>query len=234
MNPSNKEWIKDVKLADIIDFLRKLCTLLNIAHKEVVFENISNIENEPNVVEEEEELVEEEVVEEEEDVVEEEEEDKVVEEEEDVVEEEEDVVEEAEEDKVVKEEVVEEEVVEEEEVPNRVCKKCSKKKNIDMFKSHGRGYSLSCLECDKPYKRPTGTCIECKASIADKRAERCVACAKKASRLVVDRPSYVQLKRDLENMSYVACGKKYGVSDNSIRKWIRVYEGKPTKPVFKV
>ena len=218
LNPSNKEWIKDVKLADIIDFLRKLCTLLNIAHKEVVFENISNIENEPKVVEEEEELVEEEVVEEEEDVVEEEE----------------DVVEEAEEDKVVKEEVVEEEVVEEEEVPNRVCKKCSKKKNIDMFKRHGRGYSLSCLECDKPYKRPTGTCIECKASIADKRAERCVACAKKASRLVVDRPSYVQLKRDLENMSYVACGKKYGVSDNSIRKWIRVYEGKPTKPVFKV
>ena len=208
LNPSNKEWIKDVKLADIIDFLRKLCVLLNIAHKEVVFENISEIENEPKVVEEEE-------------VIEEEEEEEVIEEE--VVKEE-----------VVKEEVVKEEVVEEEEVPNRVCKKCSKKKNIDMFKRHGRGYSLSCLECDKPYKRPTGTCIECKASIADKRAERCVACAKKASRLVVDRPSYVQLKRDLENMSYVACGKKYGVSDNSIRKWIRVYEGKPTKPVFKV
>ena len=36
-------------------------------------------------------------------------------------------------------------------------------------------------------------------------------------------------------MSYVACGIKYGVSDNAIRKWLRTYEGNPVrKPVFKV
>ena len=36
-------------------------------------------------------------------------------------------------------------------------------------------------------------------------------------------------------MSYVACGKKYSVSDNSIRNWLKEYERMPVKkPVFKV
>ena len=40
----------------------------------------------------------------------------------------------------------------------------------------------------------------------------------------VPRPSYAQLARDLETMSYCAAGRKYGVSDNAIRKWLRWYE----------
>jgi very-short-patch-repair endonuclease/transposase len=40
----------------------------------------------------------------------------------------------------------------------------------------------------------------------------------------VDRPSYEQLLEDLDNMSYVKVGKKYKVSDNAIRKWIKYYK----------
>jgi transposase-like protein len=29
---------------------------------------------------------------------------------------------------------------------------------------------------------------------------------------------------DIESMSVVAVGRKYGVSDNAVRKWIRGYE----------
>jgi transposase-like protein len=29
---------------------------------------------------------------------------------------------------------------------------------------------------------------------------------------------------DLESMSFLAVGRKYGVSDNAIRKWVRWYE----------
>ena len=43
----------------------------------------------------------------------------------------------------------------------------------------------------------------------------------------VNRPSYGELKRDVELMGYVATGKKYGVSDNSIRKWLKFYESHP-------
>ena len=40
----------------------------------------------------------------------------------------------------------------------------------------------------------------------------------------VARPPYDQLLREVEATSYVAVGRKYGVSDNAIRKWVRAYE----------
>jgi hypothetical protein len=40
----------------------------------------------------------------------------------------------------------------------------------------------------------------------------------------VDRPSYEQLMGDVESMSFLAIGRRYGVSDNAVRKWIRWYE----------
>lgn len=40
----------------------------------------------------------------------------------------------------------------------------------------------------------------------------------------VPRPTYEQLRADLTQMSWVAVGRKYGVSDNAVRKWIRWYE----------
>jgi hypothetical protein len=40
----------------------------------------------------------------------------------------------------------------------------------------------------------------------------------------VSRPPYEQLVADLEASNFVAVGRKYGVSDNAIRKWLRYYE----------
>ncbi len=40
----------------------------------------------------------------------------------------------------------------------------------------------------------------------------------------VERPSYAQLMEDVRSMSMLAVGRKYGVSDNAVRKWIRWYE----------
>jgi hypothetical protein len=40
----------------------------------------------------------------------------------------------------------------------------------------------------------------------------------------VARPSYGQLVADVSSMSFLAVGRKYGVSDNAIRKWLRWYE----------
>lgn len=40
----------------------------------------------------------------------------------------------------------------------------------------------------------------------------------------VERPPYDQLLREIEETSYVAVGRKYGVSDNAIRKWVGWYE----------
>jgi hypothetical protein len=40
----------------------------------------------------------------------------------------------------------------------------------------------------------------------------------------VERPPYEQLLREIKEASYLAVGHKYGVSDNAIRKWVRLYE----------
>jgi hypothetical protein len=40
----------------------------------------------------------------------------------------------------------------------------------------------------------------------------------------VPRPSYDELLADLETMSFCAVGRKYGVSDNAIRKWLKWHE----------
>lgn len=40
----------------------------------------------------------------------------------------------------------------------------------------------------------------------------------------VSRPSYQQLLDDMKTLSFTAIGKKYGVSDNAIRKWIKLYQ----------
>jgi hypothetical protein len=40
----------------------------------------------------------------------------------------------------------------------------------------------------------------------------------------VDRPPYSQLIREVQAIGYLATGRRYGVSDNAIRKWIKQYE----------
>lgn len=40
----------------------------------------------------------------------------------------------------------------------------------------------------------------------------------------VNRPNYTTLLKEVIENGYVSTGKKYGVSDNSIRKWIKFYE----------
>jgi hypothetical protein len=40
----------------------------------------------------------------------------------------------------------------------------------------------------------------------------------------VERPTYERLMAELAASSYVAVGRRYGVSDNAIRKWVRAYE----------
>lgn len=40
----------------------------------------------------------------------------------------------------------------------------------------------------------------------------------------VERPPREKLLAEIEATSYLAVGRKYGVSDNAVRKWVRFYE----------
>ena len=71
----------------------------------------------------------------------------------------------------------------------------------------------------KKYNEPKNECLVCgKLGYGKKYCSH--SCSQLASRKV-DRPTKKQLTNDLEKMSYTAVGRKYGVSDNTIRKWLK-------------
>jgi transposase-like protein len=43
----------------------------------------------------------------------------------------------------------------------------------------------------------------------------------------VARPPYEVLRAEVEALGWSAVGRKYGVSDNAVRKWVRAYEMHP-------
>jgi len=55
-----------------------------------------------------------------------------------------------------------------------------------------------------------------------KYSKMCKICSDKSKRKN-KRPEIGQLKKDIEKLGYVGTGKKYGVSDNAVRKWIKKY-----------
>ena len=63
-------------------------------------------------------------------------------------------------------------------------------------------------------------CIDCGIKI-DKDAKRCIKCHNISRRKIKIRPNKENLVEELKNSSYLAVGKKYGVSDNAIRKWLK-------------
>jgi hypothetical protein len=40
----------------------------------------------------------------------------------------------------------------------------------------------------------------------------------------VDRPPFDVLEAEIKDMGYSAVGRKYGVSDNAVRKWLKAYK----------
>lgn len=74
-------------------------------------------------------------------------------------------------------------------------------------------------------------CIDCGAKVAV-RGTRCKPCLIKSEsfiqnaikrRKVKERPTQEQLTADIAELGYLGTGRKYGVSDNAIRKWEKTF-----------
>lgn len=88
----------------------------------------------------------------------------------------------------------------------------------------GKYYSR---ELDYPLRKAIKTyCMECGVEIT-KGCNYCIKCAH-LHQQVVGRPSAQQLAEEIVSSSFCAVGRKYGVSDNAIRKWCIAYN-LPTK-----
>tara|TARA_Y100000389_G_scaffold192087_1_gene219148 strand:- start:7011 stop:8000 length:990 start_codon:yes stop_codon:yes gene_type:complete len=76
---------------------------------------------------------------------------------------------------------------------------------------------IKCIDCDKIITRGHTRCVTCN----DKHKFN-----NTTSKKVQNRPTLEQLEKDLIELknNYCAIGRKYGVSDNCIRKWIKKYK----------
>lgn len=72
-------------------------------------------------------------------------------------------------------------------------------------------------------EKPEHFCINCQQIKVSAKNLMCVYCARLKSRKV-ERPPYEQLLEELKQTNFLQLGKKYGVCDNTIRKWLAMYE----------
>jgi len=68
-----------------------------------------------------------------------------------------------------------------------------------------------CLHCEKLFKPKQNRIRYCSKECAD------------LSRRKVERPTKKQLQREIKEMSWLALGRKYNVTDSAVRKWARNY-----------
>jgi hypothetical protein len=83
---------------------------------------------------------------------------------------------------------------------------------------------------NKPRGRAPVACAYCGELFRPRRPEQrfcsraCSAAEQGPTLRRVERPPHEQLVAEIAATSYLATGRKYGVSDNAIRKWVRAYE----------
>lgn len=74
--------------------------------------------------------------------------------------------------------------------------------------------SIKLKEKTKSYTK----CLICRENCSTNRCRKCYLLQSRK----VERPSIEQLESDIKQLGYKGTGRKYGVSDNSIRKWIKI------------
>jgi hypothetical protein len=103
-----------------------------------------------------------------------------------------------------------------------VCPNCAA--TFDTHCARGRKIvrvEQDCLRCGASFLPKTGRQRYCSRECGS-RWDRSGIPRPGARR--VDRPPYPQLMREVRALGFCATGRRYGVSDNAIRKWIRAYE----------
>ncbi|MGW8181961.1 MAG: hypothetical protein ACWGQW_24805, partial [bacterium] len=73
-------------------------------------------------------------------------------------------------------------------------------------------------------KKKRGNCVICNEPLTGSQRKYCSNLCKGLALRRTKRPTKATLVKDIERMSWSAIGRKYGVSDNAVRKWAKNYE----------
>lgn len=72
-------------------------------------------------------------------------------------------------------------------------------------------------------RRKRGECIICNKPLVGSQKKYCSNICKGLAFRRTKRPRKESLKKDMQKLSWCAMGRKYGVSDNGVRKWAKDY-----------
>jgi hypothetical protein len=109
-----------------------------------------------------------------------------------------------------------------------VCPNCAATLDTHCGRNNPRPAPRPCLHCGAKFEPRAGTQRYCSSACGQRHQTR--RNDPRPDRRVVDRPPYQQLLTDVKQLGYLATGRRYGVSDNAIRKWIRAYEQASAAP----
>lgn len=106
-----------------------------------------------------------------------------------------------------------------------VCPNCAATFDTHCGRKNRREKPVrSCARCGREFVAKYGSHRYCSHNCGcrwDRSRLRGIA---KPTTRKAERPPYEKLMTEIEATSYLAVGRKYGVSDNSVRKWVRFYE----------
>jgi hypothetical protein len=107
-----------------------------------------------------------------------------------------------------------------------VCPNCAATLDTHCGRAHpGRlPAERGCERCGKTFRPKRGTHRYCSRECGIRWDRSKITGVPRLEGRKVERPSYEQLLREIKTRGFRAVARKYGVSDNAIRKWVRQYE----------
>jgi hypothetical protein len=100
-----------------------------------------------------------------------------------------------------------------------VCPNCAA--TLDAHCGRNKNLARTCVVCGQSFRSGAPTQMHCSERCGGRsEATRSAALAARK----VERPPYERLLQEIAETSWTAVGRKYGVSDNAVRKWVRTYE----------
>lgn len=106
-----------------------------------------------------------------------------------------------------------------------VCPNCAATLDTHCGRKNRRGpVKRKCERCGREFTAKYSKHRYCSRACGTRWDRSKLLGLPKPDKRKVERPPYEQLLEEIEATSYLAVGRKYGVSDNAVRKWVRFYE----------
>jgi hypothetical protein len=106
-----------------------------------------------------------------------------------------------------------------------VCPNCAATFDTHCGRANRRLARVAqCPDCGAEFRPRDARQRYCSRACGQRRRDRPRSRRPQSRPRKVERPPYEQLIREIAETSWSAVGRKYGVSDNAVRKWVRWYE----------